>query len=206
MPSTSSLATVALASALAALGGCASLNTIDSDVSSYSQWPADRKPGSYTFERLPSQQANPERQGALEMAARGALTAAGFSEADPANADVSVQVGARITRYERAPYYDPFWRGYGPWGGWGGWGGWGWGRGPHLGLGMGYYDVPSYSREVALLIRDRKSGSVLYETRASSEGGSSGGDSVLAAMFDAAMKDFPQAAVNPRRVSVQMSQ
>ena len=195
-----SLATVAGAAAFAVLAGCASLNTIESDVSSYSQWPADRKPGTYAFERLPSQQANAERQASLELAARSALTAAGFSEADPANADVSVQVGARVTRYERSPSFDPFWHGYAPWG----YGGWGWGP-RRFGPWPPYQEPPYYGREVALLIRDRKSGSVLYETRATNEGGSSGGGPVLAAMFDAAMKDFPQAAVNPRRVQIDTS-
>ena len=183
------------------LGACASLNTVESDVSSYSQWPADRKPGSYAFERLPSQQANAERQTQLEAAARGALTEAGFSEASSAAAaDVSVQLGARVTRYERSPWDDPFW--------WRGHYGWGWGpgwhRGSRFGLGM-HYSPPYYEREVAVLIRDRKTGAPLYETRASSEGGYSASEPLLAAMFDAALKDFPQPAVNPRRVSVQLA-
>ena len=44
------------------LSGCAGLNNVTSEVSSYGQWPADRKPASYAFERLPSQQARPEQQ------------------------------------------------------------------------------------------------------------------------------------------------
>jgi hypothetical protein len=190
------------------LVGCASLNSIDSDVSSYSQWPAERKPGSYAFERLPSQQAYAERQAMLEAAARGALAAAGFNEVGSAsNADVTVQLGARVTRYDGSPWYDPYWRGYYPWG-WGGpygWGGpWGYyGPGMRYGYGFGmYYAPPYYDREVAVLIRDRKSGAPLYESRASSEGGSSGDGATFAAMFEAALKDFPQPAVNPRRVSV----
>ncbi len=45
---------------------------------------------------------------------------------------------------------------------------------------------------MALLIRDANTGKALYETRASSDGYSSGGDRLLAAMFDASMKDFPR--------------
>lgn len=182
------------------LAGCASLNSIDSDVSSYSQWPAERKPGSYAFERLPSQQANSEQQSRLEDAARSALSSAGFNEAGAAaNADVTVQLGARVTRYERSPWDDPFWRThYGL-----GWG-WGYGRGSRFGLGLNY-SAPRYDREVAVLIRDRKSGAPLYESRASTEGGYSSSEPLLAAMFDAALKDFPQPAVNPRRVSVPLS-
>ena len=51
-----------------------------------------------------------------------------------------------------------------------------------------------------LLIRDRRSGQPVYETRASNQGSSSAINSLLPAMFEAAMKDFPQGGINPRRV------
>ena len=60
------------------LGGCAAFNNLSSEVSTYGPWPAERKPGAFVFERLPSQQAQPEQQSQLEAAARGALEAAGF--------------------------------------------------------------------------------------------------------------------------------
>ncbi|MBC8055888.1 MAG: DUF4136 domain-containing protein, partial [Rhizobiales bacterium] len=74
----------ALAVALA-LGGCAAFNNLSNEVSTYGPWPAERKPASFAFERLPSQQAEPERQALLESAARGALEAAGFNAAADAN-------------------------------------------------------------------------------------------------------------------------
>lgn len=191
----------ALGAMLAAvtLAGCATMNNVASDVTSYSQWPAGRAPGSYAFERLPSQQAEPERQARLEDAARGALADAGFTEAaDAAGADVTVQLGARVTRYTASPWADPFWYGRYGWG-------YGYGYGPRFGLGL-HYTLPQYDREVAVLIRDRKTGSTLYETRASSDGSYGGGESTLAAMYDAALKDFPQPAVNPRRISVPLRQ
>ena len=180
------------------LGACATPHQLDNDVSTYSQWPTQRKPASYAFERLPSQEARPEQQQQLEDAARHALEAAGFtSSAEPKDADVSVQVGARMSAAERAIYEDPFyWRG-----------GFStrWRRGLHSSWGL-VYTVPSYAREVALLIRDRKSGQVLYEARASNTGSSNAGPALLSAMFDAAMKDFPHTGVNPRRVTVELSQ
>jgi hypothetical protein len=184
----------------AALAGCAGINSVTSDVSSYGQWPAERKPGSYAFERLPSQQAHPEDQAKLEDAARGALGMAGFTPAaDPKSADVTVQIGARVTRYDYAPWDDPFW-----WRG-GYWHGRPW-YGPRWGFGATFYSGPSqYTREVALLVRDRKSGQPLYETRAMSEGSYSGNTALLAAMFEAAMKDFPTPALSPRRVSVPLA-
>ena len=71
--------TIAAALAVAARSsGCASLNALDSDVSSFSRWPAGRAPATYAFERLPSQQARPQQAQMLEDAARRAVEAAGF--------------------------------------------------------------------------------------------------------------------------------
>ena len=67
-----------------------------------------------------------------------------------------------------------------------------------------YLDTPRYQREVALLLRDRASGQPLFETRAVTEGITSGDDALLGAMFEAALMDFPRQGVNPRRVVVQL--
>jgi hypothetical protein len=195
--STGAAAALLLAGALA---GCASLNTLDSVVQSYGQWPAGRAPGTYAFERLPSQQASPERQEMLEAGARPALEAAGMRPAAAgATPDVTVQVGARVTRTDRAPWDDPLW-----WrGGFGRWRLSPW-VGPYWGGGL-YTDAPRYEREVALLIRDRASGEPLYETRASSDGLTRGDASVLRAMFAAALKDFPATGVRPRTVTTPLA-
>jgi hypothetical protein len=206
---------VASAAALVALVGCASLNSLDANVSSFSRWPAGRAPATYAFERLPSQQANPQASQMLEDSARHAVEAAGFVPAgEGAEPDVSVQIGARITATDRSPFDDPYWYGYGYgpyfrpfgygrygrpfWGPYGGpgwrYGAWGW---------PGYYDFPYYEREVAVLIRDKKSGEPLYEARANSEGSTSGAISLLPAMFSAALQGFPTGGpANPRRVRV----
>lgn len=187
------IATLGLAGALA---GCSSLNVVDSDVSTYSQWPAARKPATFAFERLPSQQARAQEQGDLEALARPALLAAGFQEvSDPQAADTTVQVAARVSRADVLPYADPFW-----------WrGGFYYSRYGRPFWGPTFaYDSPRYDREVALLIRDRQSAQPLFEARASSDGLSSGSGPLMAAMFKAAMQDFPQAGINPRRVSMQV--
>ena len=190
--------TLALAAALA---GCAALNTIESDVSTYSQWPAQRQAGTYTFERLPSQQAQPQEQARFELLARPALQAAGFRPAEDAkSADVTVQIGVRASRAARSPFDDPLW-----------WrGGVYYSRsgrplfyhGPAL---MYQFDAPRYEREVAVLIRDRDSAQPLYEARAVNDGNTPGGDDLLGAMFQAALKDFPHTGINPRQVSVRLS-
>lgn len=191
----SSLALLALVTALTA---CASLNVVESDVSTYSQWPAERKPTTYAFERLPSQQARPQEQAELEAVARPALATAGFTEvADIKAADVTVQVGARVSRTDRSPYDDPFW--------WrGGLAYSRWGRpfwGPSFVMTA---ESPRYDREAALLIRDRQNNQPLYEARASNDGLTAGGTKLMSGLFLAAMKDFPHSGVNPRRVSVQL--
>ena len=124
----------------------------------------------------------------LEDAARLAIEGAGFVPVlEGSTADVTMQLGARITETDSSPFNDPFW--YGGYGGrgpgrsatpptaaaywrrgyWGpgAWAPYTWGWGP-------YYDFPYYQREVALLIRDKRSGDPLYEARAVSEGNSAG--------------------------------
>lgn len=193
----------AVGAAAVVLSGCAAMNHLNSDVSTFSQWPADRKPGSYVFERLPSQQQRAEQQQVLEDAARRGLEQAGFTPAaDSKEADVTVTLGARVNASDPWPFADPFWwhgglfysRRHPFWGpGWGpGWGG-------------SFYDTPRYEREVALLIRDRKTGQPLYEARASNDGTTSAINALLPAMFAAAMKDFPAGGTNPRVVTTQIT-
>lgn len=206
----------ALLATAALLGGCASLNSVDSDVSSFSRWPAGRAPTTYAFERLPSQQANPQQSQMLEDSARRAVEGAGFAPAAEGKAaDVTVQLGARIVETDRSPFDDPFWYGayggfhrpfaYGRYGRYGrSFSGGGWRRGWGPGYDFPGYDFPYYEREVAVLIRDKLSGAPLYESRATSEGNTAGLGTVLAAMFQAALKDFPVGSpTNPHRVVVE---
>ncbi|MDG0832943.1 DUF4136 domain-containing protein [Pelomonas saccharophila] len=179
---------------------------VSADVSSYGNWPAERKPGSYAFERLPSQQHNEEaskRETTLEDAARAALEKAGFKPAaDAKNADVLVTLGARITAYDPVPWDDPLWwrwrgRLVSPRYGYAGWGGWGWRNDP-------FFDR-RYDRAVAVLMRDRASGEPLFEAHASNEGSTAGGEPMIGALFDAALADFPKVDAKSHRVSVQVA-
>ncbi len=200
--------TLIVAAATAALGlsACSGPYTVSADVSSYGNWPAGRHAGSYAFDRLPSQQQSEEaakRQGQLEDAAKGALEKAGFKPAtDAKTADVLVTLGARITAYDPVPWNDPLWwrwRGHliSPRYGYAGWGGWGWRQDP-------FFDQ-RYDRAVAVLVRDRASGEALFETHASNEGMTMGGDSTLAALFEASLAEFPKVSPKSHRVSVQVA-
>lgn len=188
---------LALAAAALVLGGCAAMRTVSCDVSSYGDWPADRKAGSYAFERLPSQEARKAESEVLEASARGALAKAGFKPAEAGQApELIVQLGARDDLAEQQPWDNPIW-----WrGGYGYWRPtpwlaprWTWGtRGPNT----------VYERQVALLIRDRASGKPLFEARASSEGFRTADAAALGALFEAALTGFPKVEGNPHRVDV----
>lgn len=201
--------TVATVIAAAALGGCASLYNVDADVSSFSRWPVGRGAATYAFERLPSQQAQPQQAQMLEDAARRAIEGSGFVAApEGAVADVTVQLGARITETDRSPFDDPFW--YGGRGIWhrpfvyGRYGRPFWGPGWRRGYLDSSFESSYYEREVAVLIRDKHSGEPLYEARAESQGPTTGLTTVLPALFVAAMKDFPAGSTtNPHRITVE---
>lgn len=195
-----------LTSATLLLTGCASFNQLNSEVSSFGAWPAQRQAASYVFERLPSQAAHPEQPQQLEDAARGALGAAGFRPAaDVAQAEYLVQLAARVSSNDPWFTNDAFpWRTHSRFNA--GWGYSRWGRSPWgLGLGYGYESMASFEREVAVLIRDRRTGALLYEARASNSGPSAGIVALLPAMFRAALQGFPAAGPNPRNVTVQIS-
>ena len=195
----------------ALLASCATFNSVDASVATFGEWPAGVAPGTYAFDRLPSQEKNPLRQQSLENAAAMALANAGFHPvANGAKPAVMIQIGARTERFEQAPWDDPFWWGgprrfgYGGWVGPGPWGPWG-PYGYHRGLWAPFPPEPDvYLHEVALLIRDTATGKALYETRASTDGYSSGGDRLLAAMFDASMKEFPRTSDKPHNVRVEL--
>ncbi|MGC4062810.1 MAG: DUF4136 domain-containing protein [Aquabacterium sp.] len=189
-----------VAAPLLVLGGCAGMTELTSQVSSQGNWPEGRQPGRYVFERLPSQQGQAELQDKLEAAAQPSLAAAGFEPVgDAQKADVSVQVASQI-QIDRRSRYDPYWGPWGPWGrpGWGGW--WGPGRG---GVSMGMAMEPPYVLiQVDVLIRDRHSNQVLYETHATYDRLGAADDRLYPYLFEAALKDFPHQAVSPRVVTV----
>ena len=190
--------TLLAAAAVSVMAGCSTVRLVESDVRSYTQWPESRQPGSFTFERLPSQQANPEAQARLEKLALPALQQAGFQLAEQGAGEVTIQVGLGQTYYDRAPWDDPYPWGYG--------GGLFYGRGIRSGVGLGLgWSMPSpyYVFDAAVLIRDAKTKQVLYETHAKHDGRWAD-DPIRAALFEAAMKDFPRPAISPRRVSIEI--
>lgn len=192
---------IAAAAAALALAGCA-VTRIDTTVNTTGRWPEGRPLGHYAFQRLPSQQAQPQEQAQIEAEARPAIEAAGFAPAGPGGADVLVQVAVRSALVP-VPYADPF---IGPtWGYAGAWRGPGWGWGWGGGWGWGYAPAVSWFTfsEASVLIVDAKSGQPLYESRAQTDV-STTEPTLREALFRAALADFPYPAVSPRRVRIDL--
>jgi Domain of unknown function (DUF4136) len=187
-----------------ALAGCATWNTtVQVDLSTFGEWPQGRSAGSYTFERLPSQQSPAEaaaHQQVLETAAAAALAKAGFTPAPPGQTPLFlVQVAGQLNRTVGAVWEDPLW--------WNGSFGWRssrpWG-GPYWGLQM-RLPPSSYERRAALLIRDRETGKPLYEAKVVDANAAPSDAREIQGLFAAAMVDFPRTGINPRRVTVPLA-
>lgn len=197
-------ATAALAWTL--LTGCASLRLVDSDVVSVAAVPAGMslQGAKYRFERLPSQVHNPEA-GLAEQQAQAAMTAVGLVR-DDAGASLSVMIGFSGTQYQADPWGRPLGPGWTPYGSIAIGSGFGRGLGSHIGLGMGMRFPPPthYSREVSVVMRDLKSGQVVYETRASHAGPWSDSVPIFATLFQASLANFPNPPAGPRRVNIEL--
>lgn len=187
---------------LALLSGCASMRLIDSDVVSITAAPAgvNLQTLPYRFERLPSQLNNPEA-GLAEQQAQAAMTAAGMVRNDAA-AQLSVTVGFSRTQYPADAWGRPMGPGWTPFGSLT----IGSGMNSHVGVGLGMRFPPPthYRREVSLIMRDLKSGLVVYETRAVHAGPWRDSEAVFATLFKAAMANFPNPPLGERRVNIEL--
>jgi hypothetical protein len=198
---------VALAAmALTGLTGCASMRLIDSDVVSVAAVPPgmNLQGAKYRFERLPSQVNNPEA-GLAEQQAQAAMTAVGLVR-DDAGASLSVMLGFSGSQYLADPWGRPLGPGWTPYGSVAIGSGFGGGFGSHIGLGMGMRFPPPthYRREVSVVMRDLKSGQVVYETRASHAGPWSDSVPIFATLFQAALANFPNPPAGLRRVNIEL--
>jgi hypothetical protein len=189
------------------LSGCSAMRLVDSQVASFSRFPAAPiAPVQWSFERLPSQQSLEQvaaaRQNQLEVFAAAALSKYGFIPKPLAtgNGDYTVQINARVQRHESGPFDD-----FSPWG---------------MLPGRDYvitptgqmiympmwprHSMPWYVRDIAILIRDTKDNRIVYETQARHEGRWADDEAVLPAMFAAALQDFPAPPPGRRTVNIEI--
>lgn len=186
------------------LTGCAGMRLVDADVRSFAAASPIAANSAYRFERLPSQQADAAQQTRLEALAQQALSKAGLHRNDTgAQYSVAVSVSTKVDSHS-------------PWNpstdhaGWGGNLGWGVPRGnvqlrghPLLPL-FGPIELPYYWRQVSLIIRHLGTAQVVFETQAANDGPWSDGEAVVAAMFEAALKDFPNPPPGVRRINIEI--
>lgn len=195
-----SMALAALA--LTGLTGCASMRLIDSDVVSVVAVPPGMslQGAKYRFERLPSQRDNPEA-GLAEQQAEAAMAAVGLVR-DDAGAQISVLVSFSGAQYLADPWGRPLPPGWTPFGHVH----MGNGLGPQFGLGMGMRFPPPthYHREVGLIMRHLQSGQVVFETRATHDGPWRDHSTIFAALFQAALANFPNPPAGLRRVNIEL--
>lgn len=190
-----SMGLAATAAALFGLAGCAGTYLVDNRVQSFSSLPALPPAPTYRFERLPSQVADPA-QAALESLADPALHKAGLRR-DDAAPRYSVQVSARTARVF-SPWADPWDWGWGV----------GYGRRFHrgaFGFGLSSWDQAWFEREVAVVVRDLPSQTVVFESKVGNDGPLRDSSSVLTAMFEAALHGFPNPPQGVRRVEVPLA-
>ena len=182
------------------LSACASTHTVNSRVTAVATTPAGMtlQGAKYRFERLPLQANNPDL-GLAEQQAEQALAAVGLAR-DDAQAQLSVQVGVLGTQsihdpmgpwsaYPWRPYGSIGFRRHGVWG-------------HNMGWGMGPPPVTEYRRQVSLVLRDLRSGQVVYETQASHEGHGSDSAPIFATLFKAALAHFPNPPAGVQRVLI----
>ena len=183
------------------LTGCSGMRLVDSQVLAVANVPpgVQLQGARYRFERLPSQVSNPEA-GIAEQQAEQALAAVGLVRNDAA-AQLSVLVGFQGTQYLADPWGQPY---PSTWGSISIGRGVSWGSGVGVGMGMRFPPPTHYRREVSLILRDLKSGQVVYETRASHDGPWSDSVTIFATLFKAALANFPNPPAGPQRVNIEI--
>jgi len=189
-----------LVAALVLLAGCSGMRIVDSDVRAFTTDQGVRVPATYRFERMPSQQARGDSQDRLEAIVQAELAKVGLQR-DDAAALYSVAFELRFARDPRAPWDDPpYWGGLY--------------RGVivtptgtvvHVPMLPMQFDVPYYRREIQLLVRRLSDSQLVFESRANHDGRWSDDLAVVPAMFEAALRGFPNPPQGVRRVDIEIA-
>jgi len=195
------------------LSGCGTLRNIDSKVQTSTQWPSSTPiptQALYRLERLPAD-VNNLQAGWAEIELQSALTPLGWTRND-VEAQYSVWIGVQAAEYVvdmrgrvvRGPWFNHLHlsvgNGYRPRSAVGM--GWTFSTGGPLNAGMrpDLMEPPIYVREVSILVRDLKTGQVVYQTVATHDGPWSDHQNIWRAMIPAALQGFPNPTQAQRKV------
>ena len=192
-------------------GLCIAAHASTTTCRAYSRWPSGPQAGDLRVRAAAvAAGAAPAAAAARGCAPGRRSKAPGFTPAaDPKHADVTVQVGARITATDRSPFDDPFW----------------WGPGVRTGLrplppgaratGGRAASTAGWGRPSTLRLRARggaadprpaQPASRSTKPRAAATGSTPMADTTLPAMFEAALQGLSGTAPrsNPHRVTVDL--
>jgi hypothetical protein len=209
------------------LSACSSVRLIDSQVSAFSStpaWPADAR---YTFGRLPSQQAQPERQAQLEdmaetalrkvgavrsgngMVADAAVVGAGAANTTAATATATATASANPAKPTHIVQLTVRSQEVAPSSGFG----FSLLEPDYVVAGNGrliplyhraHISSPLYQREVSIVLRHIGTNAVVFESKAVNENPWPDTDAILPALLDAALQGFPNPPSGVRRVAVEI--
>lgn len=184
----------------ALLSACGGMRLIDTQVRAASALSdtTSLQGASYKFERSPLNPTPSHAPDTLETQAEQALGQVGLVRIDD-TPTLTVLLGLRVTPYlvdQGSRWYgSPF-----------AYGGWGsstrYGAGMGLGLGSRFPPTTLYRYELQILMRDVRSGQLVYETQAVHDGPWNDSANILPALLRAALKDFPNPGAPVRRVDI----
>ncbi len=176
-----------------ALGACSIPRMIDSQVQSFVGAAGAQAAATYRFERLPSQQAQPEVQDRVEAMAQVALQRVGLTLTDR-QPRYAVLVEAQVTQFQPTPR-----------------------RSTHLIIpyvnadGSPAYspllflsEPPWYVHTAHLVLRDTQSGQIAYETSGRFEGPWSDSATLWPVVMEAALQGYPHPPEGVRTVTIEL--
>lgn len=197
------------------LSACASVLRVDSDVQSAGRWPAaPQAPQHYQFERSPLQAQGPaaERLTQLQGLVREALARQGWSDAGGEAGADAAHPGAPAAAWQvqlsqqSVPRSDPWRSTYGA-----AWAGQ-WALSSRLGrvgtIGLHapllLHQPDWLEHSVALLVRQRATGAVVFESRATHLGPWGASPGIWRALVVSALDGFPHPPPGPRQVVLEV--
>lgn len=205
------------ASLLLLLGGCATV--VSSNVTAFSEWPADLPNKTFVFEHTDAQSNDLEYRN-YEGLVRTELQRLGFVQQDSAAAAqlkvaLKYDITARDVHVVEPVVADPMW--------YGGYGPYGWGRpgfyGPRFGdpfydpfwyapqvIGQREYDYQLFLRRLNITISRSAGGQKLYDVSVSSEGKMGSLPAIMPYLVRSAFTEFPGKSGVPRVVKLKVEE
>ena len=178
------------------LSACSIPRMIDSQVQSFVGTAGAEQSATYRFERLPSQQSQPEIQERVEAMAKVALQRVGLTLATPADSQArySIQVEVQVAQFQPPPRRSthliaPFVNADGS---------------PAYSPLLFLSEPPWYIHTAHLVMRDTQNGQVAYETSGRFEGPWSDSATLWPVVLESALQGYPHPPQGVRTVTIEL--